>query len=540
MEHERPGTLSALVVADEQPETSQLVSRALRAAGFDVLIAPDGQSALAWCDESPPAVLLVGPDAFDRSQLSELEAMRARRHGVGPRVIVLSNDPEREVSLLTEGADDRMSDPLDVADLVARVYAQVEDQCASARAHAHDEIASRRIDALSLLRKVRPSHDIEAVAGDVCERLVAVPHIEAAGVVAFRGRRTAVSVAGAGAWESWRVPGETLAPGIARVLIDAVADGPRVNLASNRVVHDLHVAGMREATGELDVALVPIRGTSGTLGVLAIGASPTSDVAAGGAILASAIDVAAVLRALVAPDLEHRAEVEDARLAILDVIRERAFTPVYQPIVDMLSGEVVGYEGLTRWRDGVAPDVRFGEAHDLGVGVELECAAIMRILAEAPPRSPGVSLSFNASPATVLSGALGRLLAEAPADIVLELTEHEKIEDYAALRAELDRMDVTVAVDDAGGGYASMRHVLDLQPAIVKLDTNWVREIHHDVARQSLTAAMADFAGKMGIHVVAEGVETAEERRALIELGVTTGQGHLFGAAARGADIGAG
>ena len=111
------------------------------------------------------------------------------------------------------------------------------------------------------------------------------------------------------------------------------------------------------------------------------------------------------------------------------------------------------------------------------------------------------------------------------------ITEHPPIDDYAALRAALARLDpsVRVAVDDASSSYASLRHILALRPAYVKLDMGWVRDIDADPARQALVAGLVHFADEVGCQLIGEGIETEAERAILFQLGVPLGQGYLLG-----------
>jgi EAL domain-containing protein (putative c-di-GMP-specific phosphodiesterase class I) len=246
----------------------------------------------------------------------------------------------------------------------------------------------------------------------------------------------------------------------------------------------------------------------------------------------------AVLGALIAPDLEVEAGTQRARAELLRLIETKAFKPVHQPVVELASGAVVGYEALTRWDDGIRPDLRFVDAHSLGIGVEAETAVLVEALRIAPPLPPDTWLSVNASPAFVLSGALEDVLRGEQRTIVVEVTEHDEVADYAKLRAALQRCpNILVAIDDAGAGYASMRHVLDLEPGVIKLDINWVRHVDADVARETLISAMVGFAAKMGPLVIAEGIETVEEYQTLLALGVTYGQGFLFSHPVESADI---
>ena len=114
--------------------------------------------------------------------------------------------------------------------------------------------------------------------------------------------------------------------------------------------------------------------------------------------------------------------------------------------------------------------------------------------------------------------------------LVLELTEHVPVDDYAVLRGAIDSLgNVEVAVDDAGAGYASLRHILELRPAFVKLDISLVQNIDGDQLRQALVAGLVYFAERSGCHLIAEGVESEEEASALVRLGVELAQGFLFG-----------
>jgi EAL domain-containing protein (putative c-di-GMP-specific phosphodiesterase class I) len=116
--------------------------------------------------------------------------------------------------------------------------------------------------------------------------------------------------------------------------------------------------------------------------------------------------------------------------------------------------------------------------------------------------------------------------------VVLELTEHVPVEDYAVLNAALAPLracGARVAVDDTGSGFASLRHIIDLHPDIIKLDIAITRGIDTDPSRAALAGMLAGFAVEMGIDVVAEGVETLAQRDRLLELGVVHGQGDLLG-----------
>jgi len=204
-----------------------------------------------------------------------------------------------------------------------------------------------------------------------------------------------------------------------------------------------------------------------------------------------------------------------------------------QPIHRLDTGASAGAEALARFADASirTPDVWFNEAFEVGRGVDLELAAVRNALEAAAYVPPGHYLSINVSPETVLSGRVGPMLAESGRDnLVLELTEHAKVDDYALLIAALDRLRpyARLAIDDVGAGYSSMRHIIALKPDILKLDMSLTRDVDRDPARRALAGAMVNFASRIGATIVAEGVEREEERDVLRELGVTYGQGYLF------------
>jgi EAL domain-containing protein (putative c-di-GMP-specific phosphodiesterase class I) len=214
------------------------------------------------------------------------------------------------------------------------------------------------------------------------------------------------------------------------------------------------------------------------------------------------------------------------------IIAERAFRPVFQPIVDLVHRRTIGLEALTRFVDGVAPDVRFADAAAVGLGLDLERATLESALATAAALPRGPFLHFNVSPALVLERTqLHRLLGQTRSRIVLEITEHAAVGDYLAFRDAIDGIGrpVLLAVDDAGAGFASFRHILELQPAFIKLDVSLVRGIDADPAKQALVAGMRHFARMTNRRLIAEGVETEAEAAAIGALGVRLAQGYLFG-----------
>lgn len=207
----------------------------------------------------------------------------------------------------------------------------------------------------------------------------------------------------------------------------------------------------------------------------------------------------------------------------------------FQPIVDLASGRVVGAEALARFKDAdgnAIPTERcFLDAHAVDMGVDLELAVIKLALECHEKRLPeGRYLALNVSPAVLEQDELAFAIARHKTDrpLVVEITEHQPVEDYVALGAQLDRLrdlGVRVAVDDVGSGFASFRHVTRVNPDILKLDRTLVCGIDDDPVRQSLASAIVAFARDVGATVVSEGIENESELCCLKGLAVGCGQG---------------
>jgi EAL domain-containing protein (putative c-di-GMP-specific phosphodiesterase class I) len=144
----------------------------------------------------------------------------------------------------------------------------------------------------------------------------------------------------------------------------------------------------------------------------------------------------------------------------------------------------------------------------------------------------GSAMTLNVTPALVLEGRLlKRLLEPVRQGITLEITEHQQVKDYDGLRQALEALPnaVGLAIDDAGAGFASLRHVIELRPNYVKLDRALIAALDQDDARRAVVAGMVHFAQSAGCALIAEGVETEPEHEALLRLGVEFGQGNLYG-----------
>ncbi len=226
----------------------------------------------------------------------------------------------------------------------------------------------------------------------------------------------------------------------------------------------------------------------------------------------------------------------DAAVARIDAaLRRQSFHMAFQPIFEIDAPRPCGFEALCRFESDPyrSPDKWFDEARQVDRAIELELCVIAAALKTLPVLPPHITLSVNASPATVTSGRLADAFADHPLErIVVEVTEHAIIDDYDGLIRELRLLafrGVSIAIDDVGAGYSGLSHILKLRPDIIKLDLALIRSVDTDMARQSLVKAMVHFADQTAARVIAEGVETRDELAKLRDLGVHRCQGYLLG-----------
>ena len=217
------------------------------------------------------------------------------------------------------------------------------------------------------------------------------------------------------------------------------------------------------------------------------------------------------------------------------VLAERRFEIVFQPIFDLRDGSVFAAEALARFSDEPyrAPDVWLAEAHEAGLGIELELELLRTAVQQVGKLPAHTVLTVNAGPEALAGADIGALLdGVEESRVVVELTEHAAVEDYPALATALESLrsaGVRLAIDDAGAGFASLMHILRLAPDFIKLDRQLISGLDADPTRRSLAASLMRFAAESRATIVAEGVETAAELSALETLGVRHAQGFYLG-----------
>lgn len=207
----------------------------------------------------------------------------------------------------------------------------------------------------------------------------------------------------------------------------------------------------------------------------------------------------------------------------------------YQPIYDLRKQKVMGYESLARFdtEPYQTPDAWFKEAKSVGLDQELELLAIQRGIEGMRHIDESAYISLNVSPEIIMSGLLNDIFSDEIAHrIVLEVTEHSRVPDYKLFREalhELRKKGLRLAVDDAGAGFASFQHILELGADIIKLDISLIKDLDKDPARSALASALISFSKDTDTMVIAEGVETQEEYSELLRIGVDNVQGYFIG-----------
>lgn len=302
--------------------------------------------------------------------------------------------------------------------------------------------------------------------------------------------------------------------------------------------------------GVRSMLVAPLPYDGAVIGVLKVVSSQVSAFAADdvrtlellneliGASLAHAVHHASLeadLNSRIAADRLVREEDAAGRERILAIIRDESFDFVFQPIVDLRSGHPHAFEALVRFSGPPyrPPGYWLGGAAKAGLALELELALVrkaLRSLARVPAQ---IALAINVSPPTAMSDELEALcLAADPARIVLEITEHSRVDEYGPLHErirELRRVGIRFAIDDAGAGFSSLRHVLRLEPDLIKLDDSITRNLDSLPGNQNLFSAMLTFARGTSAALIAEGVETEAELDTLKRIGIPLAQGHCLG-----------
>jgi EAL domain-containing protein (putative c-di-GMP-specific phosphodiesterase class I) len=241
--------------------------------------------------------------------------------------------------------------------------------------------------------------------------------------------------------------------------------------------------------------------------------------------------------------MRARAAEKSRRRELVELLVEGRVTSVFEPIVEVQTRTVFGYEALSRGPEGTAlhsPSALFDTAARHDLLFQLDCLCRRRALEGARDLPGGAKLFLNVRPTTIhdpsfRADALERTLASCrlrPSDVVFEISEQESIDNFAMFREVRDsyaKLGFQIALDDTGSGYSSLEAVMELAPEFIKVDRAFVTRIDEDPARQELLRALQSLAQRLGSRIIAEGLDTLEELETLGRLGIPFGQGWLFG-----------
>jgi PAS domain S-box-containing protein len=388
---------------------------------------------------------------------------------------------------------------------------------------------AERAEIATALSAFHGGPDSQATAAALCREMLRLRHLDIAILYAIQGEKVIPLALRAPPGAPIAV-GRPLPTNRAIYLRASAARGPWIDeWREDPVAGDYERAWLD--VGLRACAYVPLSVNGVPYGLIAAGATAELGSKQMGRRLPALLEFATVANAVLGPQLRQDAGEQHIN-ALRELIASGGLRTVFQPVVRLHDHAVMGYEALSRFTDGSSPLQRFAEAERAGLAVELEKAAVTSAIAAANGLPAGPWLSINISPAVLPElKQLAALTGLTDRPLVVEITERMAIEDYGAARRLLRRHlpNARIAVDDAGAGFASLRHIAELRPAIVKLDIELVRNVHRDPAREALVAGMVHFAAASGCELIAEGIETEQERRALIRLGVTLGQGFLLG-----------
>ncbi|MBI3745357.1 MAG: EAL domain-containing protein, partial [Chloroflexi bacterium] len=401
---------------------------------------------------------------------------------------------------------------------------------------AHDRLATQRALIAKTLADLKADSSSAATAEAICRQVLNLPGIASANINYFTAQGLAMPLAFVRA-DGASVAARRVPANRSRVLRERAGRGAWAEPWVRRPWHPYD--RLFAELGVTAVAHAPITLGGGLIGTLSVSAGGLDALAGLTESLPAIAEFAGIAGALLGAAILDLNQVGGTRARIADIIRYASFHPVFQPIVDVTSGERVGYEALTRFTNEGRPDAVFREAREAGLETELELATLRAAIAAAAGLPAGAWLSLNVSPTLVIGDKqIARLLRTADRPVVLEITEHVPVADYAALRVAIGRLrpPVRVAVDDAGSGAANLSHIVELRPTFVKLDIGLVRGIETDLTRKAMVFGLEHFAAESHSQMVAEGVETEAELAALRAIGVRYAQGYLLGQPARVAD----
>ena len=521
-----------VLVVDDDPAIRFLYSSALEAAGITTIEAGDGADALALLEHLAVSVVVLDHELPTVNGAELLRRLRETPETRTLPVIMVTGlgALDRLVCDLESAPDDYLTKPVNIDELIARVRAQHRKHDPSTEII---EPLRRRVAATELLAGLDTGGSIEELAAAVCNVLIEETGEQSAGLYVFASPLHAVQLAGTGATGDAAVPTATSCdPVISSYLFDRAREGPWSGQAAGHPFDGAGPPTAAPSVADRAFLVAPIVRDDHPIGLLFLGGSPgAAPLTLSTRHLATLLDFAGVSGMLLGAAFLAVSNDESRRTRLRQRYQGRRFATHFQPVIDLVTFETVGHEALTRWDDGARADLPFAAARRIGLSLEIEEATLRNALMASQDLPGDTWVAVNLSPDVIIDlKSLEEILTMTDVPVVLEITEHHAIENYDSLRLRIEGLGdaVRIAIDDAGAGYATLQHVLALEPTYVKLDISWIRGIDADRSRQAMVAGMVHFAYETGRELIAEGVETLEELATVRKLGVQLGQGYLF------------
>lgn len=226
----------------------------------------------------------------------------------------------------------------------------------------------------------------------------------------------------------------------------------------------------------------------------------------------------------------------------LEILDHKMLTTLYQPVVSLSTGEILGWEALTRGpKDSYfsRPDIFFGFAEEMGMLFPTEKVSREKAISSLGDLGPEQKLFLNVHPRSIsdpnfVKGETLQMLNKfglVPRNIVFEITEQHSIKDYLSFKRVVENyrsQGYRIAIDDVGAGFSGLQTIAEIKPDFLKIDMSLVRNIDNDPSRQAVVDALISLAAKINCRVIAEGVETQNELNALLLKGVHYAQGYFL------------
>lgn len=500
-----------VLVVDDDPVARSVVAGVLRDTGTQTLEADSGFAALEVLEDRRVDAVLVDHSMPGMSGLDLTRRIRQRPEYQLVPILFLSaaDSPGTRIEALEAGATDFMVKPMPFDEIIARLESQMRLSGRwSATVRGLEERAATVVGLAGFGAEANPT----VMSRLICDRISSAHSGTGVAVFSWAERSGEPALLATSGGRS------DVFAGAAAALALRGENGPWIEYPS---------AWGGESAPPW-IVCCPLRRRQVTVGVLAMEGRGQSQEE----LVAAVMDYSPTVALLLGPALTESRRARESRRMVERTLATGGFQPVFQPIVDVDSGEVIGYEALTRLASGDSIIQLLTEATEAGIRADCEVGLLSASLRDAQALQ-GVWVSVNLSPSVVVERTqeLAGLIGDSGCQVVVELTENERIEDYVTVRRSLAELGerVKLSVDDTGSGYASLRHVIDLHPHYLKLDRSWISGLDRDQTRQALVAGMVAFCRHTDTEMIAEGVETEEELATLRELNVRLAQGYLLG-----------